>query len=642
MPDVVMASFSEAFEQLNESNKKSALTKEEIIKKILQYYLSHAEDLKKLKDSLGNLKKNRRDPWEDDDDEENLKEYLKAETRANLKEKYEALVLKSTSRRTNNFPIELDGALGFFKPIISFMFLLFSAGNCGLIGVMSRFLHDKEVAKNPTIDLNEEEKNNSEYSHLFASAAKENKQYNAVYREITKIAESKEQVLNGMLRYVNNSLKSKNQAAEAKKRLEEVESVLLGGRNFTDEAGKRYLCDMVNKNLDAALRKMSIDVTVPLDAANLEKVEKIQTVKNTFAKLFDKVAERQRQLEEDPLTKSKIEEFNIFINEHKRKLLHFVIKSQAFAKGETLKPGVDLKDKYKEEDSYFDCWLSKVPSAANTFEQHGRIDKMIFRQFMRKPADEAALGSCEDLVDIDAYKAAQKKVQDDRIKEFREQVKSSCLLVNQLRKESLLAKKQADSFSNKKLELSVELSDLDSDPNATPEEKRSKQKEIERYKEKVDLFSQKRIELDNQVTCMQENIIANAIDITMVEQELTSYRENADPRVVNFNWRIAGREANLILELEKALQTCGINPTRQELARYIAGRQSASPQINAQEVRSPQTVSELFSILQEQSNSLLQQTNRASASLETPGERANAGLPVGTVAQHQALRPQLA
>lgn len=644
MPGV--ASFSDAFEQLNESRKKSALNTEEIREKILQYYLAHNEELRKIKKSLNNKKPDGSDWLEDEhkDDKETLKKYLETEYRAKLKEIYETLDLKAVSRRSNNnFPIELDGALGFFKPIISFMFILFSAGNGGLVGMISRFLHNKEVAKNPTIDLNEEEKSNSEYSYLFVSAAEDSKQYNAVYREITKTAENKEQVLNGLLRYVNNCLKSKKQAAEAKKRLEEVEAVLLGYRDFTGEAGKAYLCDVVNRNLDAVLRRMNINLE---DPGNIEKVEKIQTVKDIFKKLVNKVAERQRQIEEDPLTKAKIEEFTVFINEHKRKLLHFVIKTQAFAKEETLKPSVDLKEKYKdlksgnEYNSYFDYWLSKVPSksAEALFVDHGSLDKMVFRQFMRKPEHVNALGPCEDLIDIKYYKAAQQKVQEDKLKEFREQVIASNVVAKEVSTQALKVQNQIDSLEKEKNDLKT-LHRAARDPN----EQRFIDQQITTIGQKSGALLATKVELNNQVNLLQQEIIHNTIDTTMVNLELDRFRAVVDGGPVNFNWNISQqiKDESLKPALQKALQVFDLddaaNANLKEMVESPINNKILDA-IKLQTEYNPQTVSEIFSILQEQSNSLMQQTSRARTSLETPRGIANAELPGGAAAA-QAARP---
>ena len=648
MPSI--ASFSDAFELLNESRKKSSLTTEEIRKQILQYYLAHNEELRKIKKSLDNKKPDGSDWLEDEhkDDKETLKKYLEKEYRAKLKEIYETLDLKTVSRRSNNnFPIELDGALGFFKPIISFMFILFSAGNGGLIGMISRFLHDKEVAKNPTVDLNEEEKGNSEYSYLFVAAAEESKQYNAVYREITKTAENKEQVLNGLLRYANNCLKSKKQAAEAKKRLEEVEAVLLSGRDFTDEAGKTYLCDIVNRNLDAVLRRMKIDVvTLPLSLENHIKANKIKTVKNTFAKLVNKVAERQRQLEEDPLTKAKIEEFNVFINEHKRKLLHFVIKTQAFAKEETLKPSLDLKEKYKdpksgnEYDSYFDYWLSKVPSAEEEalFVDHGSADKTIFRQFIRKPENVEALGPCEDLIDIKHYKATQQKVQDDKLKEFRQQVIASNVVVKEVSTQALKVQNQIDSLETEKGNLERRYA------AASNLEKRYIEQQMTTMGQKASELKVTKLELDNQVNLLQQEIIRNTIDTTMVKLELDECKRAAGggPGPFNFNWNIDrdNIKNQLKLALQKALQVNLDNPENAKLKEMVEDpiNNKVLDAIKLQTEYNPQTVSEIFSILQEQSNNLMQQTSRARTSLETPRGIANAELPGGAAAA-QAARP---
>lgn len=620
---------------LNTTSKRktAAQEEEELREKILHYYLSNATMLALLKEKRRNQKKNGSD-WGTGEAEDRaaLKEYLAAESLVELKQISAAIGLPVGAK--NNFS-ELDGVVGFFKPIISFMFVLFSAGNGGLIGMMSRFLHDREVAKNPTVDLNEEEKNSSQYSYLFVAAAKEQKKYNAIYREIIKTADNQEQVLNGMLRHVNSSLKTREGSTEAKTRLSEVESVLLGGRIFDDD-GVKHLCNAVNRNLDAALKLAGC---LPF----LEKIEKIKTVKDTFEKLAKKVAERERQLEEDPLTKAKREEFSIFINEHKRKLLHFVIKTQAFAKGETLKPNVRLTGAYRhpdsnaEYDSYFDYWLSKVPSATNPAVELDSANKMIFKQFRLLPTGKRAL---DELEDLDSYKSAQKKAQDDKLKELNSKtIESSVGVVRSLTAELLGVRRNVKSLAGEIDKLQNKLSGIPAnDARAV-----AISQQIEKISDQNGMLLIKEKNLDNQVKLLQEAIIRNVIDVAKVELELSKARESTGVPTI-FNWGLpdkisvegedaeaaSGRE-KIMQALKNALQIYDLNSGQNKDLKDMVDEswdKGVSEAIKLQTEFNPQTVKGLFSFLQESSDNLLQQSKRAQESLikkELPDDESRAG-----------------
>lgn len=617
--------------ELNRTNRRKTEAQEELELRelILNYFISKPAELALLKEKRLHRKKDG-SIWGAGGMEENIaavKGYLDEEPLIELKRMSAALGLSGGAN--NNFPIELDGILGFFKPIIGFMFVLFSAGNGGLIGMISRFLRDREVSKNPAIDLNEEEKGSSKYSCLFVdAAAKGNKKYNALYREIIKTADNEEQVLNGMLRYVNSSLKTREASAEAKTRLSEVESVLLGGRSF-DSAGVRHICDAVDKNLDAALKLATNGVE------NLEKKQKIETVKDTFAKLAEKVAERERQLEEDPLTKAKREEFSVFINEHKRKLLHFVVKTQAFAKGETLKPNVVLTRSYidpksnAEHDSYFDYWLTKVPSAEPEVESISE-DKMIFKQFRRAPTDRKALGAREQLVDVDAYKSAQKKAQDDKFKDFRDQATNASVVVKKLNKHIVGIGKHVESLEEKIQQLHRQANQPG--PGIGAGAKSLIKQQIEKMGEQRDSLLIRKIDLENQAKLLQEAIISNVIDVVKGEMELSKARASADGGgVALFNWDLPNKtpEADeneekrdgrdkIMQALKNSLQIYDFNaPQNQDLKSMVDNSwgKGVSDAIKLRTEFKPQTVNGLFSFLQENSDELLQLSKIAQASL---------------------------
>ena len=631
--------FAATILELNRTNRRKTVAQEEIElrEKILQYYLSNAAMLAVLKKKRRNKKKDG-SVWLDGEDRAALDGYLAAEPLVELKQISAALGLSVGAN--NNFPIELDGVLGFFKPIISFMFVLFSAGNGGLVGMMSRFLHDREVAKNPAIDLNEEEKNSSKYSYLFVEAAKGNNKYNALYREIIKTADNQEQMLNGMLRYVNSSLKTREASAEAKTRLSEVESVLLGGRSF-DDTGIKHLCDAVDKNLDAALKLSG-------GSLFLEKTEKIKTVKDTFAKLAKQVAERERQLEEDPLTKAKREEFSVFINEHKRKLLHFVVKTQAFAKGETLKPNVGLTGAYvdpksnAEHDSYFDYWLTKVPSADPLAERNSE-DKMIFKQFRRAPADMRALGARDGLVDVDAYKSAQKKAQDDKLKELNSQaVESSVGVVKSLSAEHLSVKRNIEALGGEINRLEIKRRAI---PAGDSVALSAVSQQIEKIAEQNSMLLIKEKNLDNQVKLLQEAIIRNIIDVAKVELELSKARESRDAETM-FNWVLPNKtpevgeneeaasvRGKIKQALKNSLQTYDFEAAQNHDLKEMVNTSwdnGVSDAIKLQTEFNPQTVKGLFSFLQESSDNLLKQSKRAQESL------IKQDVPDGHTADHSA------
>lgn len=377
---VMSKSFFEAAIFLNQTKNYQD---NKIKKLILTEYFLDQQNLTVLKEAMSNRRLDG-SYCGHKDDEKVIEEYLSSLSNQKLNELLQGLKLK-TIDSFYGFPKVLKVFIKTLVPIINAYYLFKCSG--GLLGFLSNYLDSKKVSKDPYIELTtKEEKLCSEYSQLFKEAAKGNKKYNKLYRDLIGTTDFSEQVLSGLLYYLKSlDLSDEYQTFEASDMLFKIEKHLLNGKKISDQG----IMDELEVTIKDKLAKAYISVNKNEDFdsySHQSKINKIYNAVNLFKDILTKIINKEQQLEKAPLTKIELNKITNFVLNYKRKILHFIIRTDAFVKEETLNPGVRLNDPYFTQgvqySTYLDFWLSKVPeknvNTENCDLSHGIVKKLIF------------------------------------------------------------------------------------------------------------------------------------------------------------------------------------------------------------------------------------------------------------------------
>lgn len=314
---------------INKANKKK------LLEKILELILKDNEFLESIKESKKRKKLNG-DGWEaGDDDCEVLKGHLEAESIDKLKEFEAALTGKPAPKTKASF--KLDGMFAGIGQLVEIFTGLFTGAGGGFLGKLMQMFHQFNVSIDSNIALIKEEMDASVHGKFFSNLGKTNKEINGVYRDLIEKSSNDEQVFNGLLRHVK-TLHPK-QSRDAHKILKAAEYQLLGGR-FSEEGIADKVAARVTANLGKAIEQANAVRSSLTDAETLLSVadykDKIESASTAVAELISKISAQEKLLTESNLKKDdKLKVYFETIN-NRRKLLHFIVKTDALANGKTL------------------------------------------------------------------------------------------------------------------------------------------------------------------------------------------------------------------------------------------------------------------------------------------------------------------
>lgn len=557
-----MSFFDAAMILMQPHNVRQDWRVQEFNKKILVEYLSAPENIVKLKNFLYG-KRLDGNQWFGDDNKVILEEYISSLPKKQLNQLFQAVKIKKTEGINYFSPTVLQ----FFRiltPTINFISTIFNNNEDGFLALLSNWMHNMQVSKKPELDLTFREKSRSmQYSRIFIDAAKDNKRYNQLYREIIKTAHTEEQILSGLLNYLK-SLTQQKFLIEAQCMLLKIEKVLFKGQELASDGVAEEVCLSVQRNLLIASNLMQArckDVDIDSTTEKL-KLFKLNNAVNIFRNLLNDVIKKEKQLEHDPLTKAQRDKLVEFVIDNKRKLLSFVLQSQAFSKEETLNTSVGwLGDPYVDvsgnrHDTYFDFWLTKVPAgrekakiidnnrthlyAANNI-QHldlksvheidnkfvvlpwGEKDnpRMILKQFKPVPFNVADCKKGDEVHQKEAYQESNLTQSTEK------ELIMSCDIVFALRELIVQIDKDVGSVDNK---------DFDS------------QNALARSKALSDMY------------LLQKTIVQNIVNITKVNLEITKQKQSA---LSILNWEISQEDQKVIWQqVQRYLNVYDANDAR--------------------------------------------------------------------------------
>lgn len=311
-----------------------------------------------------------------------------------------------------------EGIFGFFEPIIEIFTKLFSGEGGGFFGQLMEMFQQMNISFNPGADLTAKEKEMSEYSSLFVKVSEKlpdlAKDINHLYRKLQKETNTGEQIFNGLLRHIKTM--GSSQAREAHKLLKLAEMQLLGGR-VTDAGMNATISTRVLNNLTIAYNKaygIASGTPIPGGAPNFH-LEKIQSAGDAVGRLVTLIAEQENKLKDSKLKKEEKKAVYESMQKNKTKLLHIVVKTDALAAGETLKPGQQL------DQTYMDKQLAKFPDITGgvLVAAAAQPNKSIFKLFQNNGINNDTLNNST------SYENAIKKAKDDRFEEMAKQVATS-------------------------------------------------------------------------------------------------------------------------------------------------------------------------------------------------------------------------
>lgn len=314
---------------INKANKTK------LIEKILELVLKNNELLESIKERKKRKKLNG-DGWEaGDDDCEVLKGHLEAESIDKLKEFEAALTSKPAPKTKASF--KLDGMFAGIGQLVEIFTGLFTGAGGGFLGKLMQMFHQFNVSIDSNIALIKEEMDASVHGKFFSNLGKTNKEINGVYRDLIEKNNNDQQVFNGLLRHVK-TLHPK-QSKDAHKILKAAEYQLLGGR-FTEEGMANKVAARVTANLEQAIAKANTIHPSSTGSATmlpLSKHEnKIESANLAVRSLVQLIKKQEEQLTSSHLKKDdKLKVYFETIN-NRRKLLHFIVKTDALANGKTL------------------------------------------------------------------------------------------------------------------------------------------------------------------------------------------------------------------------------------------------------------------------------------------------------------------
>ncbi len=332
----------------------------------------------------------------------------------------------------------LEGIFSFVQPLMDMFSRFFKGEGGGFFGQIIGMFHKLQVAFDPTVALSKEEIDASKYSELFLEAGKKDKSIHALYRKLQQETYSDEQKINGLLKHVK-TLTGNKQAKQAHQLLKAAEKKLLGGRIGSDAQMPDKIKDRVVENLEKAYR-LANNLAVGAVIANANDDNRIKSAGRAVSKLVEKMAEQEKQLKDSSLKKEEKLVVYQTLHENKRKLLHFIVKTDALANGETLTLGKQLDAAYmaKQLDKFADNSGTAGVAHAVDAEAITR-GKSIFKLFQNN-ANPVVVGpvygvDAEDLKNQGSFEHAVAKSQDVRVKEIKSQISKSQKIVAELNAE---------------------------------------------------------------------------------------------------------------------------------------------------------------------------------------------------------------
>ena len=330
----------------------------------------------------------KQDKWKD----------LKTEELSELQKMYYELATSSSVNNSKHKQLPVQhfnddngnyGIFGMLKPLINLVKYLFGANNTsnaegGFIGQLYKSFSNIRIALNPETSLTSEEKEFSKYSKLFNMAAfQQYKSFNKHYRELVKNNFTEKQILKNFFKLIEN-----DSEVDSKKNnfllFQQAEKELLGSK-ITAENMSEILSKRVEENLNKVLKAYLVISDKTGDELNdlKQKSEnKIAVVKIIIKNLVDKIKEKELKLEkfrlENKSEENKIK-YEIYqsISQYKKKVYSFILRTDAWATGETLH-----QDKVFDID-YIKKQFDKFPN--KDFNEEGNlVDYNFDEQIKRK------------------------------------------------------------------------------------------------------------------------------------------------------------------------------------------------------------------------------------------------------------------
>ncbi len=266
--------------------------------------------------SYGNLRLNR-EPWHTpNDDVAALDEYLATESSGALLDVYAELttkfiIKKSTYFQTlKNFTASFNALRGYLYQIMIFMPKL--QARLELKATLNKALQD------------------SRYDDLFIKVAKTERGF---YHKLLQKTYSDEQKFNTFLSYIKMII-GKKQIKDAHKLLQAAEKKLLGGLITSHEIGD-HVEDRIKQNLRVAYALVynfrSAIVTIPSFVD-----QKIKSAASLVGQLIIKMTRQKEKIQDPLMTKEEKRRIFLILQQNQIKLLHFIVKTDALSKGETL------------------------------------------------------------------------------------------------------------------------------------------------------------------------------------------------------------------------------------------------------------------------------------------------------------------
>ena len=332
----------------------------------------------------------------------------------------------------------LEGIFSFVQPLMDMFSGFFKGEGGGFFGQIISMFHKLQVAFDPTVALSKEEIDASKYSELFLEAGKKDKSIHALYRKLQQETYSDEQKINGLLKHVK-TLTGNKQAKQAHQLLKAAEKKLLDGRIGSDAQMPDKIKDRVVENLEKAYR-FANNLAAGAVIANANDDSRIKSAGRAVSKLVEKMVVQEAQLKDSKLSKE--EKLAVYqkLHENKRKLLHFIVKTDALANGEALTLGKQLDVAYmtKQLDKFADnSGTAGVALAVDAVA--ATPGKSIFKLFQNN-ANPLVVGPVygvdgEDLENQGSFEHAVAKSRDARVKEIESQICKSQKIVAELNAE---------------------------------------------------------------------------------------------------------------------------------------------------------------------------------------------------------------
>ena len=381
-------------------------------------------------------------PWAND---EELVDYsLKDATESELSYLHTELTGKpnrTVQREAANQP---QGLGSFIQPLMEIITGLFKGEGGGFFGQLMGMFHKLQVAIDPSIPLNKDEQGEFEHSDLFVFAGKISaeigKEVNVLYRKLQQETCTNEQKFNGLLRHIKGM--GGKQAKEAHKLLKATEIKLLGSKiGGLDDTAFDTLADSIEneiktnlgKAVDAANKQKPLTPLVPADLNNADV--RIGSAARAIRNLVSKIREQERAIKNSSLKEDKVAIHQV-MQENKRKVLQFILKTRALAQGETLsvnKPFgftymTEQLDKFPTIDiTAGSPTLNQFTAPAQLYVRHG--NKSIFKLFTNT---NNGTDSTQAIKNTNTYNEAIENANDGRFKEIARQIEKAQIVVGKL------------------------------------------------------------------------------------------------------------------------------------------------------------------------------------------------------------------